>query len=102
MDYSKILEAAQGYQKDMTAFLRDMIRIPSESCEEELVIKRIAEEMEKVGFDKVQIDAQGNCLGWMGHGPSVSIRYRSMLRATASAGWVTDQGSLPSTAILIQ
>ena len=71
MDYSKILEAAQGHQKDMTAFLRDMIRIPSESCEEELVIKRIAEEMEKVGFDKVQIDAQGNCLGWMGHGPRI-------------------------------
>ena len=71
MDYSKILEAAQGYQKDMTAFLRDMIKIPSESCEEELVIKRIAEEMEKVGFDKVQIDAQGNCLGWMGHGPRI-------------------------------
>ena len=71
MDYSKVLEAAQGYQKDMTAFLRDMIRIPSESCEEELVIKRIAEEMEKVGFDKVQIDDQGNCLGWMGHGPRV-------------------------------
>ena len=69
MDYSKVLEAAQGYQKDMTAFLRDMIKIPSESCEEELVIKRIAEEMEKVGFDKVQIDAQGNCLGFLGHGP---------------------------------
>ena len=68
MDYSKVLEAAQGYQKDMTAFLRDMIKIPSESCEEELVIKRIAEEMEKVGFDKVQIDAQGNCLGFLGHG----------------------------------
>ena len=71
MDYSKILEAAQSYQEDMTAFLRDMIKIPSESCEEELVIKRIAEEMEKVGFDKVQIDAQGNCLGWMGHGPRI-------------------------------
>ena len=71
MDYSKVLEAAQGYQEDMTAFLRDMIKIPSESCEEELVIKRIAEEMEKVGFDKVQIDAQGNCLGWMGHGPKI-------------------------------
>ncbi len=71
MDYSKIIEAAQGYQKDMTAFLRDMIKIPSESCEEKYVIKRIAEEMEKVGFDKVQIDAQGNCLGWMGNGPRI-------------------------------
>ena len=71
MDYSKVLEAAKSYEKDMVAFLRDMIRIPSESCEEELVIKRIAQEMEKVGFDKVQIDAQGNCLGWMGSGPRI-------------------------------
>ena len=39
MDYSKILEAAQSYQEDMTAFLRDMIKIPSESCEEEGVVR---------------------------------------------------------------
>lgn len=71
MDYSKILEAAKGYEKEMTAFLRDMIALPSESCEEELVIKRISEEMKKVGFDKVEIDPEGNCLGFMGDGPRI-------------------------------
>ena len=38
LDYAKILEAAEGYKEDMTKFLRDMIAIPSESCEEEGVI----------------------------------------------------------------
>ncbi len=71
MDYSKIKEAAQSYQEDMTRFLRDLIAIPSESCEEEGVIRRCAEEMEKLGFDKVEIDPMGNCLGWMGTGSRI-------------------------------
>lgn len=71
LDYAKILEAAEGYKEDMTKFLRDMIAIPSESCEEEGVIKRIAAEMEKVGFDKVEIDPEGNVLGWMGKGSRI-------------------------------
>ena len=32
-------KAAQSYIPDMTKFLRDLIAIPSESCEEEGVIK---------------------------------------------------------------
>ena len=55
----------------MTKFLRDLIAIPSESCEEEGVIKRIAAEMEAVGFDKVEIDPEGNVLGWMGKGSKI-------------------------------
>ena len=45
-----------------------MIAIPSESCQEEKVVLRIKEEMEKVGFDKVEIDPMGNILGYIGHG----------------------------------
>ena len=56
MDYAKINEAAMGYKDDMTKFLRDLVRIPGESCGEKGHIMRIKEEMEKVGFDKVQID----------------------------------------------
>ncbi len=62
MDYGKVIALAQEYRKPMSDFLRDMIRIPSESCEEEKVILRIREEMEKVGFDEVRIDAMGNIL----------------------------------------
>ena len=66
--FEKVLEKAQAYKADMVKFLRDMIRIPSESCEEKGVILRIKEEMEKVGFDKVVIDPMGNILGYVGHG----------------------------------
>ena len=34
MDFEAIKKAAQAYGPDMTRFLRDMIAIPSESCEE--------------------------------------------------------------------
>ena len=52
INYKEILEKAESYKKDISAFLRDMIAIPSESCNEEKVVLRIKEEMEKVGFDK--------------------------------------------------
>lgn len=71
MDYKKILEAAKNYEKDMTAFLRDMISIPSESSDEKRVIQRIKEEMEKVGFDEVRIDKMGNIIGRIGHGKHI-------------------------------
>ncbi|BDM64883.1 peptidase [Shewanella sp. NFH-SH190041] len=67
--FTDVLAKAQEYKADMTKFLRDMIAIPSESCDEEKVVLRIKEEMEKVGFDKVEIDPMGNVLGWIGHGP---------------------------------
>jgi putative selenium metabolism hydrolase len=45
-----------------------MIAIPSESRQEADVIQRIKQEMEVVGFDRVDIDAMGNILGYMGSG----------------------------------
>ncbi|MDD4153883.1 MAG: YgeY family selenium metabolism-linked hydrolase [Bacilli bacterium] len=66
--FSEILAKAQSYKKEMTAFLCDMISLPSESCQEKEVILRIKKEMEKVGFDKVVIDKMGNVLGYIGHG----------------------------------
>jgi len=68
LDFAKIKELSESYRPDMTRFLRDMIRLPSESCQEKAVVERIKEEMEKVGFDKVQIDPMGNVLGTIGSG----------------------------------
>lgn len=67
--FSDILALAKKYQPEMTRFLRDMVAIPSESCDEKRVAQRIKQEMEKVGFDKVEIDPMGNVLGYIGHGP---------------------------------
>ena len=66
--YQDILKQAEFYKEDMSQFLRDMIAIPSESCDEEKVVLRIKEEMERVGFDKIEIDPMGNILGYIGTG----------------------------------
>lgn len=68
LDFRRVLEKAEQYRDDMSKFLRDMIAIPSESCDEEKVVLRIKEEMERVGFDRVRIDPMGNILGFIGNG----------------------------------
>ena len=70
-DYNKIKEAAQGYEKEMTAFLRAIVKNPGESCDEKAHIDTIAAEMKKVGFDEVVIDPQGNVIGYMGTGEKI-------------------------------
>ena len=71
MDFERIKSSAEGYKADMTRFLRDLIAIPGESCGEEGHIRRVAREMEAVGFDKVVIDPMGNVLGYMGAGKTL-------------------------------
>lgn len=66
--HEEIRKAARKNLPAMTKFLRDMIRIPSESCGEKEVILRIQAEMQAVGFDSVRIDKMGNILGTIGHG----------------------------------
>jgi len=68
LDFKAILERAEAYKPQISRFLRDMIAIPSESCDEEKVILRIKQEMEAVGFDRVEIDPMGNVLGYIGQG----------------------------------
>ena len=71
LNYDAIKQAAADYGKDMTAFLRRMISHPSESCEEKDVVMCIKEEMEKLHFDRVEIDGLGNVIGWMGDGDKI-------------------------------
>lgn len=71
LDFEKIKAAAEHYRPDMVRFLRDMISHPSESCEEKEVIECIRAEMEKLGFDKVEVDGLGNIIGWMGDGKKI-------------------------------
>ena len=71
LDFEQIKAAAENYRADMVSFLRRMIAIPSESCEEKGVALCIKEEMEKLGFDKVEIDGLGNVIGWIGDGEKI-------------------------------
>jgi putative selenium metabolism hydrolase len=73
MEFNKVKALAEQYEKDMTKFLRDLVRIPGESAQEKEVVLRIKEEMEKLEFDKIEIDPQGNILGYMGtEGPLIA------------------------------
>ena len=71
MDYEQIKKAAEGYKADMARFLRAMISHPSESCEEKEVVACIKAEMEKLGYDAVEVDGLGNVIGWMGDGDKI-------------------------------
>jgi putative selenium metabolism hydrolase len=68
IDYKSVLGRAAFYKPAISRFLRDMIAIPSESCQEKEVIQRIQKEMLSVGFDKVDIDPMGNIIGTIGSG----------------------------------
>lgn len=71
MDYSEVLKAAQTNEPQVTQFLRDLISIKSLSSQEEQVIDRIKEEMERCTFDEVMIDPMGNILGRIGKGKHI-------------------------------
>ncbi len=71
MDFERIKKAAEGYKLDMVRFLREMISHPSESCEEREVVACIKAEMEKLGYDAVEVDGLGNVIGWMGDGDKI-------------------------------
>lgn len=69
-DSAAVRELAGKYEKDMVEFLRELIRIPSESSGEGPVIERIKAELEKMdAYDEIRIDKMGNLLARYGNGP---------------------------------
>jgi len=65
------LNDARNLEADLTAFMQDIIRIPSLSSQEGNVIERIREEMGKLDYDEVTVDPMGNLIGRVGSGPRV-------------------------------
>ncbi len=65
---SDYLEQAEQYRDDVTGFLREIIAIPSPSCEEADVARRIVAEMKDLGYDEVWSDPMGNVVGRVGDG----------------------------------
>ena len=62
--------------RNALAFARDLVRIPSPPGGEEEVARRVAQEMEALGYDEVRLDAVGNVVGRIrgtGGGPTVML-----------------------------
>jgi putative selenium metabolism hydrolase len=71
IDPARLAAAAKRYEPNIVAFLRDLIAIPAESCQERPVIERIRQEMDLAGFDETRVDPMGNLLGRIGSGKKV-------------------------------
>jgi putative selenium metabolism hydrolase len=71
IDRAQIAARAKFYEPDMVRFLRDLVAIPAESSQEGPVVRRIRQEMLKVGFDEIRIDPMGNILGRIGCGSKI-------------------------------
>ncbi|GLO61105.1 selenium metabolism hydrolase [Vibrio sp. MACH09] len=64
-EISKYLD---GIQDDLIKFTSELIQIESLTGHEAEATKRVAEEMEKLGYDEVTIDSHGSVLGRVGNG----------------------------------
>ena len=67
MDFEQIKKVSEGYRADMSRFLREMISYPQrEPARRRKVVACIKREMEKLGYDAVEVDGLGNVIGWDG------------------------------------
>ena len=65
----KINALVEENREDIINFLCEICAIPSMESEIKEVSDRIAEEMKKLGFEKIWFDKMGNIVGQIGNGP---------------------------------
>jgi len=65
----KIQAEVKKHEPAMIQFMRDICAIPSYESKIGDVVKRINDEMKKLGFDEVFVDKMGNSVGRVGNGP---------------------------------
>ncbi len=71
INFAAVKETAQQYSQDIANFTSDLVKIKSLDSQEGEAVKRVKQEMEKLGFDEVRIDPFGNVIGRMGSGKTV-------------------------------
>jgi putative selenium metabolism hydrolase len=70
-----MFELTRDDREEMTAFLQDIVRIPSYSTQEGEMAERLAAEMDKVGFRDVHTDRIGNVVGHLGQNGGPALLY---------------------------
>ena len=63
-----IRAAVANVSEQSIEFFRDLIRTKSFSGQEQAVVERIRQEMERLGYDEILVDDFGNILGRIGRG----------------------------------
>ncbi len=89
---SILRKEAEKNRGKITKFMQDLVKTKSYSCEEEKVIRRIADEMDEVGFDKIKIDKMGNLIGQIGKGKTKIMidGHIDTVHVTPSQPWKVD------------
>ncbi|MCL2547538.1 MAG: YgeY family selenium metabolism-linked hydrolase [Symbiobacteriaceae bacterium] len=64
----KIAKYVDTFAETLTAFVTDLVRIPSQTGSEEQVARFIAQTMTDLGYDEVSIDEYGSVIGRVGTG----------------------------------
>ena len=69
----KLTDKVSENRANIIQFMRDIVAIPSMDSQIGPVGERIAEEMNKLGFEEVRFDVMGNILGKIGSGEKVMV-----------------------------
>ncbi len=80
-------------KQEMTAFLQDLVRIPSYSTQEGALAERMMAEMTRLGFQDVRSDRIGNVVGRIGPGVGRSLLYNGHMDVVGvgdPAAWKRD------------
>ncbi len=88
---SELYQLAREAEPDLVRFLCDIVAIPSLSGEERDVVRRIEQEMDRLGFDDVRVDPMGNLIGRLGSGPtSIALDAHIDVVDAEDQHWETD------------
>lgn len=71
--FKQIHQKTEEKREEILRFMREICAIPSMESQIGPVGERIAEEMNKLGFDEVRFDKMGNILGRIGDGPRTIV-----------------------------
>jgi len=82
IDTQRLSTLAHAYEREIVQFARDLIATPA--------MQRVRQEMEKVEFEEIRIDAMGNILGRIGSGKHAIMMgaYADPVGAAGLAGMV--------------
>lgn len=86
---AQIRSSVEEIREGLIEFTRQLVRIPSITCQEGDAARLTAKKMRELDYDEVQIDGYGNVLGRVGSGPKVLLMdaHLDVVRADAAAGW---------------
>jgi putative selenium metabolism hydrolase len=69
VDFKRIRDLAMDGREQVARFLKELIAIPSMSCQEAEVVERTGVLMRSIGLRKMRVDRLGNLVVTMGNGP---------------------------------